>query len=41
MMHSIGGIKNAGMGKEKVEQYRKLVEDFNKRVEPTILKDGS
>ena len=40
MMHSIGGIKNAGMGKEKVEQYRKLVEDFNKRVEPTILKDG-
>lgn len=40
MMHSIGGIKNAGMGKEKVEQYRKIVEEFNKRVEPTILKDG-
>lgn len=40
IMHSIGGIKNAGMGKEKVEQYRKIVEDFNNRVEPTILKDG-
>lgn len=40
MMHSIGGIKHAGMGKDKVEQYRKLVEDFNKRVEPTMLKDG-
>ena len=40
MLHSIGGIKNAGMGKDKVEEVRKLVEDFNKRVETTIVKDG-
>lgn len=40
MLHSIGGIKLAGMGKDKVEQYRKLVEDFNKRVEPTIVENG-
>lgn len=40
MMHSIGGIKNAGMGKDKVEQYRKLVDDFNKRVSTTMVKDG-
>ena len=40
MMHAIGGIKNAGMGKEKVELYRKTVEDFNKRVSTTIVKDG-
>ena len=40
MLHSVGGIKYAGMGKDKVEQYRKIVEDFNKRVEPTIEENG-
>ncbi len=40
MLHSIGGIKNASMGKDKVEEVRKLVEDFNKKVETTIVKDG-
>lgn len=40
IMHSIGGIKNAGMGKEKVEQYRKLVNEFNKKVDTEIVKDG-
>lgn len=40
MLHAIGGIKNAGMGKDKVEQVRKLTEEFNKRVETTIVKDG-
>ena len=40
MLHSIGGIKLTGMGKDKVEQYRKIVEDFNKRVEPMIEENG-
>ena len=40
MLHSVGGIKLTGMGKDKVEQYRKIVEDFNKRVEPMIEENG-
>lgn len=40
ILHSIGGIKLAGMGKDKVEQYRKIVEEFNKRVEPIIEENG-
>ncbi len=39
-MHSFGGIKLAGMGKDKVEQYRKLVDDFNKKVSTTVVQDG-
>lgn len=31
MMHSLGGIKYAGMTKKQVEEYRKIKEDFNKR----------
>ena len=40
IMHSIGGIKHAGMGKEKVEQVRKLKENFNKQVNTTIVENG-
>lgn len=39
-MHAFGGIKLAGMGKDKVEQYRKLVDDFNKKVSTTVVQDG-
>lgn len=40
MLHAFGGIKHAGMGKDKVEQVRKLTEEFNKRVETTIIENG-
>ncbi len=29
MMHSMGGVQYAGMTKEQVEQYRKILEEFN------------
>ncbi len=40
ILHAFGGIKHAGMGKDKVEQIRKLTEEFNKRVETTIIENG-
>ena len=31
-IHAFGGIQYAGMGKEKVEEYRKLINEFNEKV---------
>lgn len=39
MMHSLCGAQYAGMGKEKVEQFRKVLEEFNKRVKSGALTD--
>ena len=39
MIHAYGGIQYAGMGKEKVETYRKLVNEFNEKVSTNAFKD--
>lgn len=31
IIHAYGGIQYAGMGKEKVEEYKNLIEEFNKK----------
>ncbi len=39
MIYAFGGIQYAGMGKEKVETYRKLVNEFNEKVSTNAFKD--
>ena len=38
IMHSFGGAQYAGMGPEKVKQYRKLISEFNEKVENGFFK---
>ena len=38
-IHAYGGIQYAGMGKEKVEEMKKLIEDFNADVKAGKFKD--
>ena len=40
IMHSLGGMQYAGMSVDKVAKYREKLNDFNKKVEPEIIKDG-
>ena len=39
LMHKLGGAQYAGMGKEKVEQFRKVLEGFNEKVKSGALAD--
>ena len=39
MMHALGGVKYAGMGKDKVEQYRKVLNDFNTKTKAGAFAD--
>ena len=39
LMHKLGGAQYAGMGKEKVEQFRKVLEGFNEKVKSGALVD--
>lgn len=40
-IHAFGGIQYAGMGKEKVDEYKKLVNEFNEKVKSNGFKDIS
>jgi len=40
-IHAFGGIQYAGMGKEKVDEYKKLVKEFNEKVNSKEFKDIS
>lgn len=39
IMHHLAGVQYAGMSKEKVAEYRKLISEFNEKVDNGLLKE--